>query len=138
MKSFFFLKINFNNEFLLKMMCKDKNTIENTKSKPKQGRTQVGARAFLESNFIYYIYIYIVIIYFIYVIGHLQKPLALFLLNKPNQPHPTSNYSIQKLNKNNKNIHNNDCILAPPPPPQKKKKTILLPKNQKIMCYWRS
>jgi len=32
----------------------------------------------------------------------------------------------------NKNIHNGDCILA------RKKKTILPPKNQKIMCYWRS
>ena len=32
---------------------------------------------------------------------------------------------MQKLNKNNKNIHNDDCILV------KKKKTILLPKNQK-------
>ena len=61
MKRFFF-KINFNNEFLLKMMCKDKNTIKNTKSKPKQGQTQVGAqgaRAFPGSIFIYYIYIYI-------------------------------------------------------------------------------
>ena len=45
-----------------------------------------------------------------------------------------NNYLTQKLNKNNKIIHNSDCILAP----KKKKKTILLPKNQKIMCYWRS
>ena len=38
-------------------------------------------------------------------------------------PHPTSNCPTQKLNKNNKNIHNVDCILA--------KKTILSPMNQK-------
>ena len=32
----------------------------------------------------------------------------------PNKPlsHPNSNYPTQKLNKNNKNIHNGDCILA--------------------------
>ena len=44
-------------------------------------------------------------------------------------------WKTQKLKKNNKNIHNGDCILA-------KKKTILPPKNKKkkkkIMCYWRS
>ena len=45
---------------------------------------------------------------------------------------PNNNYPTQKLNKNNKNIHNGDCILV------KKKKTILPSKNQKIMCYWRS
>ena len=36
----------------------------------------------------------------------------------------------KKLNKNNKNMHNGDCILT--------KKTILPLKNQKTMCYWRS
>ena len=35
-----------------------------------------------------------------------------------------SNYPIQKFNKNNKNINNGDCILAP-------KKTIFPQKNQK-------
>ena len=30
----------------------------------------------------------------------------------PNQPQPNSNYLRQKLNKNNKNIHNDDCILV--------------------------
>ena len=56
-----------------------------------------------------------------------------FLHNKPNQFHSNSNYLTKKFNKNNKNINNGDCILAP-----KKKKTILPPKNQKIMCYWKS
>ena len=51
-----------------------------------------------------------------------------FILNKPNQPHPTSNYSTQKLNKNNKNIHNSDCILAT----KKKKKLFYYQKTKKL------
>ena len=41
------------------------------------------------------------------------------------RPPPTNNYQTQKLNKNNKNIHNGDCILA--------KKTILPPKNHLLL-----
>ena len=79
-----------------------------------------------------YIYIYIVFIYFISIDRPLSKTLGPLLLNKPNWPHPNSNYPTQKFNKNNKNIHNGNCILAKK---KEKRKTILLPKNQKIMCY---
>ena len=79
-----------------------------------------------------YIYIYIDIIYFFYVIGtfkNLRRSFSFFSL--------ISLTSLTQLatiqSKNNKNIHNSDFILA-----KKKKKTILLSKNQKIMCYWRS
>ena len=79
------------------------------------------------------LYIYIVIIYFFYVIGtfkNLRRSFSFFSL--------ISLTSLTQLatiqSKNNKNIHNSDCILAK----KKKKKNILLPKNQKIMCYWRS
>ena len=41
------------------------------------------------------------------------------------RPPPTKNYQTQKLNKNNKNIHNGDCILA--------KKTILPLKNHLLL-----
>ena len=47
---------------------------------------------------------------FHFVVGH-------FLPNQFSQPNLSSNYLTQKLNKNNKNIHNDDCILA-----KKKKK----------------
>ena len=53
----------------------------------------------------------------------LSRPLGLFFLNKSSQPYFNNNYPIQKFNKNNKNIHNGDCILA-------KKKNLPL-KNQK-------
>ena len=49
-----------------------------------------------------------------------------FLHNKPNQSHSNSNYLTKKLNKNNKNIHNSDCILA-----QKKKKLFYHQKTKK-------
>ena len=42
---------------------------------------------------------------FHFVVGH-------FLPNQFSQPNLSSNYLTQKLNKNNKNIHNGDCILA--------------------------
>ena len=59
------------------------------------------------------IYIYIiVIICLIFIVRPLSKPQILLLLNKPSQPHLDSNYPTKKLNKNNKNIHNGDCILA--------------------------
>ena len=51
------------------------------------------------------------------------------LPNQSNQPNSNSNYPTQKLNKNNKNIHNDDCILV-----KKKKKTILPLKNKKKSC----
>ena len=41
-----------------------------------------------------------------------SKTLSLLLSNQPSQPSPTSNYPTQKLNKNNKRIHNSNCILA--------------------------
>ena len=53
------------------------------------------------------------------------KILASLLSNQPSQPSRTSNYSIQKLNKNNKSLHNGDCILP--------NKTILLPKNHMLL-----
>ena len=61
------------------------------------------------SNFLF---LFLVIIYFIFVVGPPSKALDLHFFNKANQPHPNSNYLTQKLNKNNKNIHNSDCILA--------------------------
>ena len=64
-------------------------------------------------------------------LGPPSKTLGSLSLNKPNQPQLNSNYPTQKLNKNNKNIHNDDYILA-------KKKTILPPKNKKIMCIGES
>ena len=51
------------------------------------------------------IFFFIVILYFIFVF-------VPFLPNQSSQPNPNSNYPIQKLNKNYKNIHNGDCILA--------------------------
>ena len=42
-------------------------------------------------------------------------------------PPPTSKYSTKKLNKNNKNIHNGDCILAK----KKKKKNYFTTKEPK-------
>ena len=42
-------------------------------------------------------------------------------------PSPTSNYPIKKLNKNNKNIHNCDCILA-------KKKKLFYYQRTKKQC----
>ena len=55
---------------------------------------------------------FLVIIFFIFVVRSLPKLQAPFLHNKPNQLHPNSNYPTKKLNKNNKNIHNDDFILA--------------------------
>ena len=53
---------------------------------------------------------------------------------EPNKPFwgryklsPYSNYPTKKLNKNNKNIHNGDCILA-----KKKKKNYFTTKKPKI------
>ena len=45
-------------------------------------------------------------------LGPPSKTLGSLSLNKPNQPQLNSNYPTQKLNKNNKNIHNDDYILA--------------------------
>ena len=67
-----------------------------------QGQTQVGARAPPSPFFFFvvvtcYIYIYII------------------LVNAPFQnlkPSSNSNYPTQKFKKNNKNIHNGNCILA--------------------------
>ena len=42
---------------------------------------------------------------------------------------PDNNYPTQKLNKNNKNIHNSDCILA-----KKKKKKLLCHQRTKKSC----
>ena len=68
-----------------------------------QGQAQMGARAppspFFFLLLVIYIYIYIYII----------------LVNAPFQnlkPFSNSNYPTQKFKKNNKNIHNGDCILA--------------------------
>ena len=36
----------------------------------------------------------------------------MFLSNLPNEPSPSNNYPTQKFNKNNKSIHNDDCILG--------------------------
>ena len=44
---------------------------------------------------------------------------------------PTSNCQTQKLNKNNKNIHNGDCILATTTTTTTK--TILPPKNHVLL-----
>ena len=82
----------------------------------------MGAQASLGPNI--YIYIYIVFIYFISIDRPLSKTLGPLLLNKPNWPHPNSNYPTQKFNKNNKNIHNGNCILA-------KKKTYFTTKEPK-------
>ena len=49
-----------------------------------------------------------------------------FLHNKPNQSHSNNNYLTKKLNKNNKNNYNGDCILAP-----KKKKLFYHQKTKK-------
>ena len=52
------------------------------------------------------------------------KTLGFLPFDKPNQSHPNSNYQTQKVNKNNKNIRNGDCILG-----KKKKFTTKKPKN---------
>ena len=65
-----------------------------------QGRTQVGAQA--PSGPIFFL----VILCFIFVVGLSFSP------NQFSLPNPNSNYQTQKFNKNNKNIHNGDCILA--------------------------
>ena len=66
---------------------------------------------------------------FSYNIFHFCSQVS-FLHNKPNQSHSNSNYLAKKLNKNNKNIHNGDCILA-----QKKKNyfTTKKPKNNVLL-----
>ena len=97
-----------------------------------QGRTQVGARTPPGPKK----FLFLVIIFFIFFVRPLPKLQAPFLHNKLNQPHPNSNYSTKKLNKNNKNIDNGNCILATTK--KKKKNTILPPKNQKIIYYWKS
>ena len=51
------------------------------------------------------IFLFIVILYFIFVFSPL-------LANQSSQPNSNSNFPTQKLNKNNKNIHNDDWILA--------------------------
>ena len=40
------------------------------------------------------------------------KTLALLLSNQPSQLNPISNHSTQKINENNKSIHNDDFILV--------------------------
>ena len=67
-----------------------------------QGWTQVGDRASLALSFFFFL----LILYIIFVVAPPSKTLG---------PSPTSNYRTQKLNKNNKNIHNGDCILAKNP-----------------------
>ena len=54
--------------------------------------------------------LFIVIIYFCSWFP--PKILAPFLLNKPSQLHSNSSYSTPKLNKNNNNIHDGNCILG--------------------------
>ena len=75
-------------------------------------------------------FLYSYYIFYFYSWTPLSKPLAPFFSNHPNKSNPNRNYPTQNLNKNHKNIHNGDCILA--------KKNILRSKNQKIMCYRRS
>ena len=83
-----------------------------------------GARALLGSNFFFLV----ITLYFIFIVGSSSKNLGLFLLNKFRQSHPNRNYLTQKLNKNNKNIHNDDCIFA-----GKNYFTIKEPKNHVLL-----
>ena len=82
------------------------------------------------SNFLF---LFLVIIYFIFVVGPPSKALDLHIFNKANQPHPNSNYLTQKLNKNNKNIHNSDCVLATNKKKKKKYFTTKEPKNHVLL-----
>ena len=50
-------------------------------------------------------------IFFSYFIFHFCSWASL-LPNQSSYPNSNSNYPTQKLNKNNKNIYNSDCILA--------------------------
>ena len=68
-----------------------------------------------------FFFFFIVIIYFIFVVRSHSKTLG-----PPSKTYFNSNYPIQKLNKNNKNIHNGDCILA-----KKKKKNYFATKKPK-------
>ena len=70
-----------------------------------QGQTQVGPEPHGSTFFIYYIFHFC-------SWTSIQKPQAFFLINQSNQSNPNNNYLTQKLNKNNKNIHNGNCILA--------------------------
>ena len=49
----------------------------------------------------------------------------------PGQSNSNSNYSTPKLNKNNKNIHNSDCILAKK---QKRKAKLFYYQRTKKLC----
>ena len=53
-----------------------------------------------------FFFFFFVILCFIFVVGLSFSP------NQFSLPNPNSNYQTQKFNKNNKNIHNGDCILA--------------------------
>ena len=88
-----------------------------------QGRTQAGSREPGLLDFFFQL-LYISFLQ----LGPPSKTLGSLSLNKPNQPQLNSNYPTQKLNKNNKNIHNSHCILA--------KK--LFYHQRKKMCYWKS
>ena len=66
-----------------------------------------GARALLGS--IFFFSYYIVFYFYIWVFFQNLRPLSSY---KFRQFHPNSNYPTQKLNKNNKIIHNDDCIFA--------------------------
>ena len=58
-------------------------------------------------------FFFLLIIFFLFTVGpHSSKTLGPLRINQPSQPNPISHCPTQKLNKNSKNIHNGDCILA--------------------------
>ena len=72
------------------------------------------------------------IFFYNYYIFHFCSWISL-LLNKPNYSHPNTSHLTQKLNKNNKNIHNSDCISAK----KKKKKKLFYYQRIKKLCVIR-